>query len=164
MFSVVASVAIVVLGQYPIYQQQPVYVQPVCQVYHDIHFPDVVRTRVDVEAVMPDGSRFPIPILNGYKPEITITQNLTSIRRVFTYKDRDKWAGNRPLIYAKTKPKKLVPKPKPKLVPVVKPKPKPKPPILNSPSNSRTIIAEIKRVPSSIKSKEADFTKKFPRY
>ena len=87
MFSIVAAVAITVIGQHSI--------------FHDIHFPDVMKTRIDVKAVMPDGSSFPVPIINGYKPEITIKRDSTSIRRVFTYKDKAKWAGNPVLVYAK---------------------------------------------------------------
>ena len=159
MFSIVAAVAMTVIGQSPIYQQ-PIYIKPTRKLYHDIHFHDVVRTRIDIKGVMPDGSSFPVPIINGYRPEITIKRNSTSIRRVFTYKDRIKWAGNSVLVYAKvtlltTKPKSK-PKPKPlKLTgPITKPRPKADP----------IIVTETKRSPSSIESKEADFTKKFPRY
>lgn len=165
MFSVVAAVAMTVIGQnqYPIHQYPISILQQ--SVYHDIHFPDVVKTRVDVKAVMPDGSSFSVPIINGYKPEISIKNTPSYVRRTFTYKNRRKWSGDTELLYVKSKPKaKPKPKPRPKPEPVLK---------LAAPTNSKpkppekvasVKVIEIKRLPSSIKSKEADFTKKFPRY
>jgi hypothetical protein len=116
---------------------------------------------------MPDGSSFPVPVINGYKPQISIKATASYVRRTFTYEHRKKWSGNTELVYVKSKPE---PEPKPEPVlklaaPIQKPKPKP----LKSVKPPERKVAEvkqreIKRLPSSIKAEEADFTKKFPRY
>ena len=110
MFSIVAAVAMTVVGQTPIYQYPT---HPT--VYHDIRFPDVVKTRVDVRARMPDGSSFPVPVINGYKPQISIKATASYVRRTFTYEHRKKWSGNTELVYVKSKPE-----PEPKPEPVLK--------------------------------------------
>lgn len=134
MLPIVAAVAIVIIGQ--------------CPIYHNIHNLEPIRTRVDVRVIFPDGSSFEVPVINGYKPAVTIRYVKGVIYRDFTYKDRSKWSGKSPMNYVQVKLKKKVKK-------------KVAPPLLMA---KKVVKSMAKSLPSDIKSKEANFTKKFPRY
>tara|TARA_Y100000034_G_scaffold43496_2_gene53058 strand:- start:2091 stop:2618 length:528 start_codon:yes stop_codon:yes gene_type:complete len=138
-------------------------------VHRYIYFPYTIKTRVNVPTFLPDGKKILIPVLNGYKPAIAIRRNASGTHYYFSYKSRAKWSGASPLHYGKSKPKPKTnwrptspaksSEPEMKLTAPLnqtsKPEPKPEPPKIDDRGKS---------LPSSIKSEERNFTKKFPRY
>lgn len=114
--------------------QQPIYVT--------IRIPEGIKTRTDITAILPDGTRFYAPIVNGYQPTITVSRKNGITYRVFTYEDRIKWDGNFVKKFDKVQ----------------------KPTLTIKRTLIRVNLKIRKSLPSSIKSKEANFTKKFPRY
>jgi hypothetical protein len=68
--------------------------------YENIYFPGVIYTKEYVSAVMTDGTRTRVPVINGYLPTVESTRYPNGIQRNFYYHQGYKYGGESIVNYA----------------------------------------------------------------
>lgn len=104
----------------PVCYSEPICVQPCPNpsiIREKVYFPGEVRSRCIVEAVLSNGKRITVPVINGYTPAIKVTiMSDGSQLREYDYYDRDVYKGG-VISYGKSEPRQqktvTIPRPKP---------------------------------------------------
>ena len=87
--------------------------------YEHIHFNESVESKIYVDAIMVDGKRIQVPVINGFVPRVLTTPLTTGgYKRDFYYDEKIKYQGQSLLKYSLNK--------KPEKPEIVEPKKEPK--------------------------------------
>lgn len=88
--------------------------------YEHIHFNEIVNNKIYVDAIMVDGKRIQVPVINGFVPRVLTTPLTTGgYKRDFYYDDKTKYEGQSLLKYSLNKKSDIKPE-------IVEPKKEPK--------------------------------------
>jgi len=68
-------------------------------IYHNIHYSGTVRSKEYVDAVLPNGKKMKVPVINGIAPFINSKCTAGSEVYDFTYNSQDRWSGKTPIYY-----------------------------------------------------------------